>query len=307
MDFEEYLRQLADPSVRLKVSDLVRLSEMSAERAQEFAGVWPQLAVARRRQVMDELIELAEDNVELNFDTAFMAALEDGDAEVRLEAVRGLWEYEGPNLISRLARMMEEDANAAVRAEAALALGRYVLLAHFGKLRERHLERLEDALKRVVDNASETDEVRGRALESASPIASAWVRQAIRGAYESGTHRMKVCAVHSMGRSCEGRWLPLLVRELASDDAEVRYEAALACGSVGDERAVTHLAPLLQDADSEVREASIAALGQIGGNRAKSLLVLLADDPSDSVREAAREALAEADFAEDPMSFRYRV
>ena len=307
MDFQEYLQELADASVDLKVSQLVRLSAMSRERADEFAQVWPRLETRRRRQVVQELVELAEDNVELNFDAAFMPALADADAEVRLGAVRGLWEYEGTDLIGPLVRMMEADENPVVRAEAALALGRYVLLAHQGKLRERYVEQIEGALRRVVDKADEVEEVRGRTLEAVAPLAGAWVRQAIREAYESGTQGLKVSAVHAMGRSCEGRWLPLLLRELASDDPQVCYEAAVACGSLGDERAVPQLAALLEETDAEVKGAVIAALGQIGGKPAKALLKALADDPSPLVQEAAREALAEADFADDPMSFRYSV
>ncbi|HEU4759181.1 MAG TPA: HEAT repeat domain-containing protein, partial [Dehalococcoidia bacterium] len=257
MDFQEYLQELADASVGLKVSQLVRLSAMSRERAGEFARVWPRLAVKRRRQVVRELADLAEDNVELNFDAAFMSALTDADAEVRLDAVRGLWEYEGADLIGPLLRMMEADENPVVRAEAALALGRFVLLAHYGKLRDRYAERLEAALRRVVEKADEVEEVRGRALEAVAPLNGAWVRQAIREAYESGTQQQKVSAVHAMGRSCEGRWLPLLLRELASDDPEVRYEAAVACGSLGDERAVPPLATLLEETDSEVKGAAI--------------------------------------------------
>jgi HEAT repeat protein len=109
-----------------------------------------------------------------------------------------------------------------------------------------------------------------------------------------------------MGRSCEGRWLPLLLRDLGSEEAEVRYEAALACGALGDESAVLHLARLLQDGDREVKQAVIGALGQIGGRQAKALLLDLADDPSLDVRQAAAEALTEINFDEDPLSFGQR-
>ncbi len=307
MNFEEYLQQLSDPSVRLKVAGLVRLSEMTAEQARDFAGVWPELDVRRRRRIVRELVELGEDNVELNFDAVFLAGLNDKDPDVRLESVQGLWEYEGPNLIGPLIRMLEGDEEAAVRAEAALALGRFVLLAEYGKLRERHFREVEGGLRRVLEDTAEIEEVRGRALEAIGAHNSPWVRQAISAAYESGVRRLKVSAVHAMGRSCQTRWLPLLLRELSHEDAEVRYEAALACGSLGDEKAVSHLAPLLADPDQEVREAAIAALGEIGGRESRSLLLGLSQDPSPSVRDAAREALAEIDFGEDPLSFRYRA
>ncbi len=306
MNFQEYLEELANPSVRVKVSQLVRLSQMTLAQAEEFGGVWPRLEARRRRRVVQELVDLAEDNVELNFDEVFFRGLEDGDASVRLEAVRGLWEYEKPNLIGPLLRVMAADDSAVVRAEAALALGRFVLLAEEGKLRERYFQEVEAGLRRALEDSDEVEEVRARALEAIGAHDGAWVRQAIRDAYESALRRLKVSAVHAMGRSCEGRWLPLLLKELSNEDAEVRYEAALACGSLGDERAVSRLAPLLADPDAEVREATIAALGEIGGRQAKTILLDLADDPSPSVREAAMEALAEIDFDENPLSFRQR-
>ncbi len=282
MEFREYLRELTDSSTRIKASELVRLSQITPEEAEEFGSVWRRAQAGRRRQVMRQLVELAEDNVELNFDAVFFRGLEDEDAEVRLQSVRGLWEYERPNLIGPLMRILEGDENAAVRAEAALALGRFVLLAEYGKLRERYFREVEEALRRVVKNGNEIEEVRARALEAIGPHNSTWVRQAIREAYESGERRLKVSAVHAMGRSCEGRWLPLLLRELSNEEPEIRYEAALACGSLGDERAVPHLAPLLQDPDQEVKEATAAALGEIGGRRAKSLLLELTGDASES-------------------------
>jgi len=106
-----------------------------------------------------------------------------------------------------------------------------------------------------------------------------------------------------MGRNCDPSWLPILFQELNSDDAEMRYEAALACGSLAEEEAVPHLAPLLEDEDAEVREVTIAALGEIGGRQARAVLLRYLDDPSGSMREAVQEAISLVDFGEDPLAF----
>ena len=152
MTFDEYLVELADPSVKLRISGLVRLSQMTAEQVQVFLPAWPTLDVRRRRRVIRELVDLGEDNVEVNFDAVFQAGLEDGDAGVRLEAVGGLWEYEKPDLIGVLLKILEGDEDAAVRAEAALALGRFALLAEYGKLRQRHFQEVESGLRRVLED-----------------------------------------------------------------------------------------------------------------------------------------------------------
>ena len=180
--------------------------------------------------------------------------------------MRGLWEHESTGLIGSLIELLEADEDPAVRAEAALALGRYVVMFELGRLRENHFERVESALRRTIEKADEIEEVRARAIEAIGPREVPWVRQAIREAYESDQHRLKVSAVHAMGRSGSNRWLPLLIRELASDEAELRYEAALAAGAIGDESVVSQILPLLVDEDDDVREAASAALGEIGGS-----------------------------------------
>lgn len=307
MLFEEYAQALGDPSFRLRASQLVRLSGLTDEQKDQLAAVWPSIGLARRRQLIAELVELAEDNVELNFDRVYFLGLDDADARVRLYSIRGLWEYERPDLIPPLLRLLKDDADAAVRAEAALALGRFVLLSEYGSLRSRYFGRVEAGLRGAIEDEAEEDEVRARALEAIGACEIPWVQDAIRNAYDSGVPRLKLSAIHAMGKSCESRWLPLLLRELRSEDAAMRYEAATACGSLADEKAVPRLAGLLEDADPEVKGAAIAALGQISGGEAKALLRGLSADPSPSVREAAQEALLEVDFGDDPLSFRYRV
>ncbi len=290
----------------MKASELARLSGLSAEQVDLFAASWPGIDVRRRREVVEELLELEEDNVEFDFDAVFLQGLPDDDAQVRVASVRGLWEHEGPDIIAPLLRLLVGDEDAGVRAESALALGRFVLLFEEGRLREQYFRDVEAGLRAVISGADEIDEVRARALEAMGAHDNAWVRQAISGAYESGMRRLKVAAVHAMGRSCEPRWLPLLLRELASEEPEVRYEAATALGSLGDESAVSHLVPLLSDPDVEVRDAGIAALGEIGGREARVALRGLVQDGSRAAKEAALSALSRIDFEEDPLSFRYR-
>jgi HEAT repeat protein len=306
MDFGEYLAELADGSKQLKVAGLQRLSQLSREQREEFNHFWPGIDVRRRRRLIPELIDLSEDNVDLNFDAVFLRGLCDDDGEVRLESVRGLWEHESTGLIGSLIQLLEADEDPAVRAEAALALGRYAVTFELGGLRENHFQRVESALRRTIEKADEIEEVRARAIEAIGPREVPWVRQAIREAYESDEHRLKVSAVHAMGRSGSNRWLPLLSRELASDEAELRYEAALAAGAIGDESVVSQILPLLLDEDDDVREAASAALGEIGGSEAKKALIEMLDSESTVAREAAAAALAGIEFEEDPLGFKFR-
>jgi len=301
--FQEYLTDLEDEGQPLRATRLVDLSHLADEEEKAFLDAWPRIRAERRRQVVCQLVELAEDNVELNFDVIFLACLSDADPEVRVDAIRGLWEYEHRDLIKPLIGLLQSDDNAAVRAEAALALGRFVLKWEFGSLPDRYFRQVEHALRRAIGDDGEELEVRARALEAIGACSLPWVRRAIHWAYRSDSHRLRVSGVHAMGRNCDPLWLPVLFGELKSDDPEMRYEAALACGSLAEEAAVSQLAPLLEDEDAEVREVTIAALGEIGGRQARSVLLRYLDHPSRNMREAVQEALSLVDFDEDPLSF----
>lgn len=306
MDFEEYLDEVSDGAKRLQVSKLQRLSNLNPGQAEQLQARWPRLDVRRRRRIVQSLVDLTEDDVNLNFDAVFLRGITDDDPDVRLESVRGLWENEWPDTIGPLINLLENDTDAAVRAEAALALGRFVVLYTIGRLRERFFEDAEGALRRVIEDTDEIMEVRARALEAIGAYDSAWVRQSVREAYESAQHRFKVSAVHAMGRSAEPRWLPLVSREVNSEEPELRYEAATALGMIGDEKSIPLLTGLLTDEDEEVRSAAATALGEIGGETAKKALQAMLDSSSEATRSAAAAALAELEFEEDPLGFKFR-
>ena len=116
---------------------------------------------------------------------------------------------------------------------------------------------------------------------------------------------LRQSALRAMGRSCDSSWLPLLVKEIASDDLVLRYEAVNACRELGDEAAVPHLARLVEDDDPEIQLSAVQALGGIGGARAKQALRQYAKVASDeTVRETIELALAEAEAEESPLRFK---
>jgi HEAT repeat protein len=304
--FDEYLAELKEDGQPVKATKLARLSHLADEERPVFLKAWSAFSDKRRRQVIRLLVDLAEDNVELNFDSIFLSSLSDRDAQVRADAIRGLWEYDNRDLIEPLIHLLSSDGDTDVRAEAALALGRFVLQWEFGALRDRYFQRVEGALRQALVNNDEEMEVRARSLEAIGACSLPWVRQAIRRAYGGDDRRLRVSAVHAMGRNCDPGWLPILFQELSSGDPEMRYEAALACGSLADEAAVPRLTPLLEDKDAEVRVATIAALGEIGGREAKAVLLRYLEHPSRTMRDAVREALSLVDLDEGPFSFSIR-
>lgn len=303
MSLEKYLAELSDESKPLVSPKLANLSALSPEEQRLFLEAWAKMGFKRRRQIASRLVELAEENFKLNFDDTFLACLQDRDEIVRVKSIEGLWECENRYLIDPLITMLREDSKESVRAAAAIALGKFAMLAELGKLRPDDMAKVERALLDVIDDQEEQLEVRRRAIETIAPLSLPKVTEIIQQAYQSDDPRMRVSAIYAMGRNSDPAWLPMLVKELSSPDAEIRFEAAGACGELGEESAMPHLARLIHDLDSQVQLSAIAALGQIGGSEAEAALQECLNHLNEHIRQAAGEALEELGFGKDPFSF----
>ncbi len=291
-NFLEALRHLQS-SERLSMPKLYALSAPTRENMRAFSEVWPGIHVERRRHIIENLVDIAEANFEVDFRRIFRHVLDDPDPAVRAMAIDGLWEDEGQDLIDRFCTMLQNDLSPAVRASAAQALGKYALQAELDELDREPAERIRVLLQDVFYDQSEDIEVRRRALESIAYYDHADVREIIRTAYEETPHEMHVSAIFAMGRSADPRWSETVLQELNSPSPEIRFEAARAGGELRIKQAVPALLDLLLDPDREVQEAAIWALGQIGGKHAKQALnlIMAGDDPG--LADAAEEAFGE--------------
>jgi HEAT repeat protein len=298
---EQTIAKLVNPETKLADSWLTDLSSLNSTELKQLEQAWATVEPKRRRQIMYRLVELAEDNFELDFDAIFKGRLKDEDAEVRSKAIEGLWENEEPALIEPLIELLEKDSSEEVQAAAATALGKFALLAELEKLRANHKDRISRSLLAVIQDKSKPVEVKRRALEAASPLTLPQMNKAIAEAYQSGNNKLKTSALFAMGKSGNISWLPILLKELASADAEIRYEAAGACGELGEEEAAGYLCELTNDPDLDVRLVAVQALGKIGGPEAKGCLERCLNHPDESIQEAAKEALSQLEAEEDPL------
>jgi len=299
---EEIIPEITDSDQALSSSALAELSNLSPDELELFRQAWTDIEPQRRREIISRLLELAEDDFELNFDSIFASCLSDPDAEVRSSAIEGLWENEESSLINPLIDILERDDSEIVQAAAATALGKFAMLAEHQKLRSCHESRICQALMATIQGTT-TIEVKRHALEAIAPISSPQVTETIREAYYSDDDRLKVSAIYAMGQNCNPSWLPILIKEMASPDAEVRYEAAGASGELGEEEAVPYLIKLINDPDAEMQMASIQALGRIGGPEAKNFLEKCLESPNEVIQQAAEEALHELEIGEEPLPF----
>ena len=303
MQIRNLITEITDKNKTLTSSHLADFSQMTETDMPEFKRAWGTIETTRRRQIITRLGELSKDNVELNFDLIYIHGLSDTDAEVRAGAIDGLWENEDPTLIKTFINIMQNDASFDVQASAAVALGKFVVLVECEEIRKSYKSTLSQALLKIIDDTSKPVEVRRRALEAIAPLAIPAVREAIKKSYESRDERFIISAIYAMGRTCDDAWLPILYKEMGNADAEIRYEAAGACGEIAMEDSVPHLVEHIYDSDIEVRLAVIQSLAKIGGNEAKKSLQRAARDENKAVREAIEQALTEIESMEDMTLF----
>jgi HEAT repeat protein len=300
---DEIMRKLSEGATPSAVQ-ASHLAGLSTSEIADGQAAWAALAPERRRAVVALAVQLAENDVQLDFSAFFKACMKDQDAAVRAKAVEGLWEDEEFRTADILAGLLRCDPDEAVRSAAAMALARFAVLAELGRLYAPSAERVRVALLASVQDAAETLEVRRRSLEAVGAFSSDPVPVLIEQGYRDLSEKMRASAVYAMGRNADDRWLSDILRELESDDAEMRFEAARAAGSLENPRAVVPLIAILDDPDSEVRLAVIGALGEIGGDVARKALEQCARGKDPATREAASDALGELDLAGDPLTLR---
>ncbi|HEV2109188.1 MAG TPA: HEAT repeat domain-containing protein [Thermomicrobiales bacterium] len=290
----------------IRAADVACLSDLRRTEVPVVESVWEDLSEAQRVSIVRWISELAEDRVELTFGRFLRLALADPSPAVRQLALGALWEDEAADLPARLMTILRDDPSPDVKAGAAALLGRCVdrVAGRGGDSPERQL--LRSALLACWHDLDEAPVVRRRALEAVSAFgADDDIRRAIGDAFDDGDALIAVGAVRAMGRTMSADYFGTILAELASDDAELRYEAAVAAGELGDDRAVPELGNLIDDHDHEVRTAAIMALGRIGGATAARALADIMERgegavDSDLVAEALEEAMLEVDPLQNP-------
>ncbi len=296
MSLATCLAELEDEDAPLSYSNLIELSDLVSAEMPQFIVAWNQVSSERRVQVVERLVELAEENARLDFTSILKIALADDDHQVQEKAIAGMWEGEDRAVIPLLLNILDSDAPSHVRASAAGALGRFASLAQEDKLLPKDAQLVQDSLMRSLQDDNDALEVRRRALEAVSHFDTPRIHDYIRWAYGSGEERLKTSSIYAMGKTQETAWLPAIISELRNGNPSLRYEAACACGELGEEDVVHHLIPLLEDDDTQVQMAAVSAMANIGGPLAKRALRHCLRNCDDAIKEAVQEALEEMDF-----------
>ena len=265
---------------------------------------WPRISTQRKHTLLDDLEELSETDSLTNFDDLARPLLKDNDPQVRIQAIRLLWENEDVKLAQTFLKMLNEDDVAEVRAAAANALGLFIYQGELEKIPTELHHRIEDDLLRTV-NSSEEALVRRRALESLGYSGREEVVPLIEAAYHKKDPEWVVSSLFAMGHSCDGRWKKHVLAKLHAPDDEIRSEAIHAAGELELVSARSVLLDLLVDEeDLEIRRELIWALSKIGGEGVRARLEELLDIETDE-EEAGfiEEAMDNLTFTEDMAQF----
>lgn len=290
--FETLLANFADLETPLRAALIYRLSEPLPAEMAALRAIWPAIPAERRSLLMARLVETSEASFEVDFSEVALFALQDSDAGVRQHAVEALWENEQPSVMRRFVSLLQTDPDAAVRAAAASALGRFVLLGELEELDHDIVQEAEDALLQTCRQSDEPLEVHRRALESLSFSGRKEVIPLIQEASEHESLKMQASALFAMGRNGDSRWIPAISNALRHAEPEICFEATRAAGEIGLVKAVPRLIQLAHSRDREIKEMAIWSLGEIGGSQAQQALFELADSETNAeLSEAIEDAL----------------
>ena len=302
---EALLAQLQEDGAPPSAQELIALSDLSLPDLRRVREIWATIADARRLHIVRSLVDESANILDLQLGRILRLALTDPLPDVRVLAIRGLWEDREADLVGPLIQALKNDPYDTVRAAAAEALGAFVLAGELDELSPALAMRAEDALLAVLHSDIEPLNVQARALESIAFSGETGIRELIEDRYYSHYEEIQVAALRAMGRSADVRWRASAQAELDSPEEEMRAAAARACGELEASDALDEVIALLSDESKPVRLAAIFALGRLGGRQGREMLNAMSasDDPDEatSAADALEEALFYGDAPEIPL------
>ena len=185
MPLDPFLETLSDETVPIPVAEFAEMSDLSPSELGEFARAWFGIDEDRQHNIITAMVEAAEENAELDFSAVFKMCLRDKDEFVLEKAIEGLWENEDRSIIPGLVQVLQSDHSPGVRAAAAVALGKFAVLAQEGKLLSRDVDALHNSLMDVLRDTDQPLEVRRRSLEAIAPMNTGEINSLVSDAYES--------------------------------------------------------------------------------------------------------------------------
>jgi HEAT repeat protein len=298
--FQTILDSLLDTKKDFPRQYLIEFSDMGTLELQTLQEIWPRVGLSRKLSLLEALESLAEEDTLVSFDDFARLLLDDPEAAVRVHALRLLNESEDVKLIPSILHLLKHDADASVRAEAAVALGHFVAL---GELDEIPWEAYSQVQAGLLESArgEEKPEIKRHALESLGYSSDDEVVKLIEAALNKRETDWQASVLTAIGRSADDRWEEEVLLGLTDADNRVRLTAVQAAGHLALKSARTILLRMLEEEDDDdVTMSVIWSLSQIGGEDVRTYLENLLDQTEDDDQaEFLEEALDNLTFTED--------
>ncbi len=274
VSFEEVLKQMLDEHHPFPSQSMQYLSNLTDAKLHQVQKIWPSLSEKRRISLLEEMEIISDSDSVPNFDRIAFIALKDSLPAIRALGIRLLWQTADPKLVSIFSKMLKEDPDLEVRAQATSALGTYIYLGEIEELPEEIFKPLESLLLQTLQTSPHTI-LRRRALEALGFSSRPEIPVLIREASKQNTSDWLQSALFAMGRSADSeQWANTVLSMLDHPNPQVQLEAVRAAGELELADARTPLLAILENMtdDFELRRFTIWSLSQIGGEQVQEAL-----------------------------------
>jgi len=302
--FSKVITALLDESKPFPAKYLDQFSDIDPQSLRQLKEIWHKLPLLRKEGLLEDLEDLLEKDTLLSFNDLAESLLNDPEAEIRVIAIRLLWECDDVKRIPALLDMLNSDPSVKVSATAAGALGFFIYLGELESISNELLKRVEENL---LCAARENPEplVRRRAIEALGASSRPEIPELIESSYASADPLWIVSALYAMGRSCDQSWGKQIINRFHHSDESVRLEAIQAAGELELDSARAHLLRLAEDEDqgSELEYAILWSLSQIGGEGVREKLESRLETSSDTEEDFLEEVIENLNLTNDVASF----
>jgi hypothetical protein len=303
--FEQVMIELADEAQPFSPRYLRAFSDMNSASMQVLKQSWEKVPVSRKIALLEDLEELMEADTLVCCDGLAEFAMLDAHPGVRAQAIQLLWECEHPHLIKSFLAVLDNDQAEEVRAAAAAALGKFVLL---GELEEISHEKTEPVVAKLLETVRQQPAglIQRKALESLGYSSDAGIPQLIKQAMQREDPLWTASALFAMGRSLDDRWEDTVMDHLKHNDLTIQIEAVRASGELELAGAVDFLIEMLDedDLDVELLYQIYWSLSKIGGKGVRERLERELHEAIDEDQmDVLDMALENLEFTEDAEDF----
>ncbi|MFZ4828357.1 MAG: HEAT repeat domain-containing protein [Phototrophicaceae bacterium] len=302
---EQLLEHLAKEHIEFNTILTYGLSDLSQDTLNRIRPSWVLLDTDTKITIIRHLTDVAESNIELHYDTFGWLVLEDRESDILEAGLDLLWENESLSLMNRLIEFCNDSYPNNLRVTAVRHLERFIALGEYGEIDGDSFKRALGSLQAIWYSDNQDVQLRGACIECLGNATFEELPKLIEEAYSSASDEIRCSAVYAMGRTCDETWEDILLDELNSRDAQMRYEAARSCGHIESTEALPILYQMVIDDEREIQEISIWSMGEIGGRYAQNYLEDLAEkfEDDDELSVLIKDAIGMASMFDNDLDF----